>query len=160
MTPVLQPVKLTLSVAQDLKKFGQMDDLTIMLNYASLASKLAETTNNGTFSSLEELVDDVFHRSFSNFDQIQDMSVHVTKPKALLRGTGVSLSASQSRGKEMDERSFTLNDIEIPVVIGINQEERKRKQIVRLNIALSEPAGPSLVDYHSLSEEIYQACLR
>lgn len=155
-TPISQPVKLSLSVAQDLSKSGETDDLDHTLNYASLASLVAETGNQ-TFISLEGLVENVYSRSFDNFAQIQDMSVRATKTKALLCGKGVTLTSSKSReSQNTEETAFLLEDMELPVILGINPQERIHKQVVRLNVILLGQIAPAVVDYHQLSKHLYE----
>lgn len=155
-TSISQPVKLSLSIVQDLSKAGETDDLTHTLNYASLASLVAKTGNQ-TFSSLEGLVEDVYNLSFENFVQIQDMSVRATKTQALLYGKGVTLTSSKSRkSQSSEETSFLLEDMELPVIIGVNPQERIHKQVVRFNISLLDQVAPAVVDYHRLSKRLYE----
>ena len=156
-TPTLQPVKLSLSIAHDIRPSGDLDDLEHTLNYASLANTLAGSTNAGTFGSLEALTDCVFKQCFETYPQIQNLSIKATKPKALLRGKSVSLHVSRSKNVPSDvQESFSLEDIEFPVVIGVNPEERMVKQMVRMNLTLFGRASPAPVDYRLLAEQIHE----
>jgi dihydroneopterin aldolase / 2-amino-4-hydroxy-6-hydroxymethyldihydropteridine diphosphokinase / dihydropteroate synthase len=154
--PILQPVKLSLTIARDLNKPAKTDDLADTLDYSSLASALVDSSNNATFGSLEELVDEVFSRSFDKFVDIQDMSVRATKTKALLRGKAVTLSSFRSRGiHDHKESTFMLEDLEVSVIIGIHPEERIQKQMVRLNLTLSDQVSRTTVNYRFLAEQIH-----
>lgn len=159
-TPALQPVKLSLSIAHDIRTSGELDDLDHTLNYASLVSTLAQSNDAGTFASLEALTDSVFKQCFESYPQIRSLSIKATKPKALLRGKSVSLHVSRSRNSLSDaEESFSLEDIEFPVTIGVNPEERMAKQIVRMNLTLFGRASSASVDYRSLAEQIHEVSL-
>ena len=156
-TPALQPVKLSLSIAHDIRTSGELDDLDHTLNYASLVSTLAQSNDAGTFASLEALTDSVFKQCFESYPQIQTLSVKATKPKALLRGKSVSLRVSRSRDSPSDaEESFSLEDIEFPVTIGVNPEERTTKQIVRMNLTLFGRDSSAPVDYRILAKQIHE----
>jgi len=164
-TPTLQPVKLSLSIAHDIRTSGELDDLDHTLNYASLVNTLAQSNEAGTFASLEALTDSVFKQCFESYPQIQTLSVKATKPKALLRGKSVSFHVSRSRNSPPDaEESFSLEDMEFPVTIGVNPEERTTKQVVRMNLTLFGRASPASVDYRLLANQIYEvsyvACSR
>lgn len=156
-TPTLQPVKLSLSIAYDIRTSGELDDLDHTLNYASLVNTLTESSGASTFASLEALTDSIFEQCFETYPQIQTLSVKATKPKALLRGKSVSLHVSRSRNSPSDAReSFSLEDIEFPVLIGVNPEERATKQMVRMNLTLFGRASSTPVDYRSLAKQIHE----
>ena len=156
-TPTLQPVKLSLSIAHDIQTSGELDDLDHTLNYASLVSTLAQSNDAGTFASLEALTDSVVEQCFESFPQIRTLSVKATKPKALLRGKSVSLHVSRSRNSLSDaEESFSLEDVEFPVTIGVNPEERTTKQMVRMNLTLFGRVSSASVDYRLLAKQIHE----
>lgn len=156
-TPSLQPVKLTLSIAHDIRASGELDDLSHTLNYASIVDTLTESSNGGTFSSLEALTDSIFEKCFEAYPRIRFLSVKATKPKALLRGKSVSLRVSRSRSSPSDgQESFSLEDIEFPILIGVNPEERVRKQMIRMNLILFGRASSTPVDYRSLENQIHE----
>lgn len=156
-TPSLQPVKLSLSIAHDIRTSGGLDSLSHTLNYASIVDTLAESSNGGTFSSLEALSDSVFKQCFETYPQIQSLSVKVTKPKALLRGRSVSLHVSRSRSSPSDaQESFSLEDMEFPILIGVNPEERMTKQMIRMNLTLFGRTPSAPVDYRSLANQIHE----
>ena len=156
-TPSLQPVKLTLSVAHDIRTSGELDDLCHTLNYASIVDTLTESSNGGTFSSLEELTDSIFDRCFEAYPRIQSLTVKLTKPKALLRGKSVSLQVSRSRNSPSDaQESFSLEDMEFPILIGVNPEERVSKQTIRMNLTMFGRVSSAPVDYRSLAGQIHE----
>jgi dihydroneopterin aldolase / 2-amino-4-hydroxy-6-hydroxymethyldihydropteridine diphosphokinase / dihydropteroate synthase len=156
-TPNFQPVRLSLSIAHDIRTSGELDDLDHTLNYASIVDTLAESINGGTFSSLKALTDSVFEKCYETYSRIQSLSVKVTKPKALLRGKSVSLRVSRSRSCPSDVlESFMLEDIEFPILIGVNPEERLTKQMIRMNLTLFGRASFSPVDYRSLANQIHE----
>ena len=158
--PNLQPVKLTLSIAHDIRTSGELDDLDHTLNYASIVDTITESNNGGTFSSLEALADSIFTQCFETYPRIQSLSVQVTKPKALLRGKSVSLRVSRSRSSPSDaHESFSLEDVEFPILIGVNPEERVAKQTIRMNMTLFGRASSAPVDYRSLANQIYEVSL-
>lgn len=159
-TPSLQPVKLSLSIAHDIRTSGELDDLGHTLDYASIVDTLTESSNGGTFSSLEALTDSVFKQCFQAYPRIQSLSVKVTKPKALLRGASVSLHVSRSRSSPSSaQESFSLEDIEFPILIGVNPEERVTKQMIRMNLALFGGTSSAPVDYRSLAKKIHEVSL-
>jgi dihydroneopterin aldolase len=151
---------LSLSIAHDIGTSGELDDLGHTLNYVSIVNALTESSAENTFSSLEVLTDSIFKQCFETYPQIQSLSVKVTKPNALLRGKAVSLQASRSRGSPSDaQESFSLEDIEFPVLIGVNPEERATKQTIRMNLVLFGRTSSAPVDYRSLAEDIYEVSL-
>ena len=153
-------VKLSLSIAYDIRTSGELDDLGHTLNYASIVNTLTDSTNAGAFDSLGALADSVFKQCFETYPQIQSLSVKVTKPKALLRGKSVSLQVSRSRNSPSDtEESFSLEDIQFPVLIGVNPEERTIKQMIQMNLTLFGRASSSPVDYSLLAKQIYEVSL-
>ncbi|KAF9653694.1 Dihydropteroate synthase [Thelephora ganbajun] len=156
-TPALQLVKLSLSIAYDIRTSGELDDLGYTLNYASIVNTLTESSEAGTFGSLEALTDLVFRQCFETYPQIQSLSVKATKPKALLRGKSVSLHVSRSRNSPLDvQESFSFEDIEFPVLIGVNPEERTTKQVIRMNLTLFGRASFAPFDYRLLAEQIHE----
>ena len=158
--PSLQPVKLSLSIAHDIRTSGELDDLGHTLNYVSIVNALTELSDGSTFSSLETLIDCVFKQCFETYPQILSLAVKVTKPKALLRGKSVSLHVSRSRSSPSDsQESFSLEDIEFPILIGVNPEERVTRQTIRMNLTLIGRTSPVPVDYRSLADEIYQVSM-
>ena len=155
--PTLQPVKLSLSIAHDIRTSGELDDLDHTLNYASLVNTLARSNNAGTFASLEALTDSVFKQCFESYPQIRTLSVKATKPKALLRGKSVSLHVSRSRNSPSDtEEAFSLEDMEFPVTIGVDPEERTTKQMVRMNLTLFGRVSSASVDYRLVAKQIHE----
>ena len=155
--PAAQPVKLSISVAHDVRTSGELDELSHTLNYFSVVNTLTESSDGGTFGSLEALTESVFKRCFQAHPQIQSLSVKVTKPKALLRGKSVSLHVSRSRRSQSDAlASFSFEDMEFPILIGVNPEERTTKQTVRMNLTLLGRASSVPVDYRSLAKGIHE----
>ena len=158
--PSLQPVKLSLSITCDTRASGELDDLSHTLNYFSVVNTIAGSNDRSTYSSLEALTDSVFDQCFKTYPQIQSLSVKVTKPKALLRGKSVSLYVSRSRNSPSDgQESFSLEDIEFPVLIGVDPEERSTKQMIRMNLTLFGRASSVPVDYRLLANQIYEVSL-
>lgn len=159
-TPSLQPVRLSLSISHDIRASGELDDLGCTVDYASIVDTLTESNNGGTFSSLEALTDSIFKRCFETYPRIQSLSVKVTKPKALLRGKSVSLRVSRSRNSPSDaQESFSFEDIEFPVLIGVNPEERVTEQMIRMNLTLFGRASSSPIDYRSVAKQIHEVNL-
>jgi len=155
--PTLQLVKISLSIAYDVRTSGELDDLGHTLNYASIVNTLTESSNAGSFDSLEALTDSIFKRCFKTYLQIQSLSVKATKPKALLRGKSVSLHVSRTRDSPSDtQESFSLEDIQFPVLIGVNPEERMTKQMIKMNLTLFGQASSSPVDYRRLEKQIHE----
>ena len=158
--PAIQPVELSLSIAHDIRTSGELDDLDHTLNYASLVDALAQSNNTGIFASLGALTDAIFKQSFETYPQIQSLSIKATKPKALLRGKSVSLHVSRSRNFPSDaQESFSFEDIEFPVIIGVNPEERATVQTVRVNLTLFRRASSASVDYRLLAKRIHEVSL-
>lgn len=156
-TPTLQLVKLSLAIAYDIRASGELDDLDQTLNYASVVSTLTDSTNAGAFDSLETLTESIFKRCFETYPQIQSLSVKATKPKALLRGKSISLRVTRSRNSPSDaEESFSLEDIQFPVLIGVNPEERMTKQMIQMSLTLFGRPSSSPVDYRLLAEQIHE----
>ena len=156
-TPTLQPVKLSLSIAHDIRTSGELDDIDHTLNYASVVDTLTESSNGGAFDSLEALTDSIFKQCFETYPQIQSLSVKATKPKALLRGESVSLHVSRMRDSPSNaQESFSLEDVQFPVLIGVNPEERTTKQTILMSLTLSGRPSSSPVDYRLLAKQIYE----
>lgn len=159
-TPSLQPVKLSLSIAHDIRTSGELDDLGHTLDYASIVDTLTESNNGGTFSSLEVLTDSIFKQCFEAYPLIQSLSIKATKPKALLLGKSVSIHVSRSRSSPSNaQESFSLEDIEFPILIGVNPEERVTRQMIRMNLTLFGRASSAPVDYRSLANQIHEVSL-
>jgi len=159
-TPSLQPVKLSLSIAHDVRTSGALDDLGHTLNYASIVDTLTRSSNGGIFSSLEALSDFIFKQCFETYPQIQSLSVKVTKPKALLRGKSISLHVSRSRDSPSDtQESFSFEEIEFPILIGVNPEERVTRQMIRMNLTFFGRTSSVPMDYRSLANQIYGVSL-
>jgi len=153
-------VKLSLSIAYDIRISGELDDLGHTLNYASIVDTLTDSANASAFDSLEALTDSIFKQCFETYSQIQSLSVKVTKPKALLRGKSVSLRVSRSRNSPSDaNESFSLEGIQFPVLIGVNPEERTTKQMIQISLTLLGRTSPSPVDYRLLAKQIYEVSL-
>ena len=160
LAPTLQPVELSLSVTHDIQTSGEVDDLYRTLSYTSFADTLAQSNDAGPFSSLVALTDSIFEQFFETYPEIQTLSIKVTKRQALLQGESVSLHASRSRNSPSDaQESFSFEDMELPVTICVNPEEREIKQMVRMSLTLfgrTSSTSSASIDYRLLAKRIHE----
>ncbi|KAK6062669.1 dihydroneopterin aldolase family protein [Seiridium cupressi] len=82
---------------------------------------------------------------FLDTDRLKSLSLTVHLPKASLLGSGVSLTVTAcfQAGSEKNPlksyaRSLRLHDLHIPVLIGVNDNERKAKQMVVADVEIDK----------------------
>lgn len=71
---------------------------------------------------------------------IRYLSVTIHLPKATLLGRGVSTTAAQLFDDELRlwALNVTLHEISIPTVVGVNEKERHKKQLVTVDLELDK----------------------
>lgn len=138
--PKVQPVRVSLTIPHDLRPTAETDDLTHSIDYSAVLSLLVNNCSTPV-DSLEDLADRIFNLVFTAYPEIQDIHVHIVRPKSLLHAesTGVDIRRSRKSGV-LSERVF-IENLECQLIVGINACEREEKQRVRLNISIDGDVG-------------------
>lgn len=96
---------------------------------------------------------------FLNLNSIRSLEVTVLLPKATLQGSGVSLTATGIfAGSKLAVRgaALKLHDLRIPVLLGVNENERTAKQSIVANLAVERFAFTKSDGYCGLEEVLVQ----
>ncbi|VUC34443.1 unnamed protein product [Clonostachys rosea] len=93
------------------------------------------------FQLLESETADSASKAFLGSSSFQHLKVTIHLPKASLLGNGVSLtgSASMTGGAPQSRaRVLRIHDLRIPTLIGVNEHEKKQRQIVIANVEVEK----------------------
>lgn len=145
-----QPILISLGILHDISVAGNSDDLTHSINYSEV-SKLAynscigsQSENSVSIVTAFGLADTILEWSLAGISQpIEELTVHLELPKAVLRADSASVYLSRYRsGALANKVKFAINNLIAHTVVGINPQEREEKQPVHVNVELSRAACP------------------
>lgn len=159
--PRLQPVHLTLTIAHDITHTAETDDLTHSIDYSSVCKTLVDVCSNQNYSCLESLRDQVLQETFHRHPEIQDVTVQITRSRALLHPASTQLVVSKSRQDVADLECLTIQDLECRAIVGINACEREEAQLVAFNLTLQRsPISAVPFGFRGLSQQIISVSFR
>lgn len=145
-----QPIEVTvyLHLKQSyLQKAGMSDDVLDSVNYGHLNKeisrliRLKNECDNPSFDGPNDLISAVTEKAFALAGEAaEEVRVVLNVPKMVLLATGflVDVTTISEPSVMVVEKKVFVNDIIIPVIIGVNPPERENKQRVVINLTFYE----------------------
>jgi dihydroneopterin aldolase len=145
-----QPVEVTvyLHLKQSyLQKAGMSDDVLDSVNYGQLNKeisrliRLKNECDHPSFDGADDLIGAVTEKAFALAGAAaEEVRVVLNVPKMVLLATGflVDVTTISEPSVMVVEKKVFVNDIIIPVIIGVNPAERENKQRVVINLIFYE----------------------
>ncbi|RXW16797.1 hypothetical protein EST38_g9056 [Candolleomyces aberdarensis] len=136
-----------------LRKSGESDDVVDSVHYGYLTkaiSALVEKRGKESgFEGIDGLVKEVAEEGFKlGGENVEGVRVILEAPKLILLASNFKVDVTIHSGKGQDARlaakAVTVEELTIPVIIGVNPPEREAKQRVVTDLVFYEKAGAGL----------------
>jgi dihydroneopterin aldolase/2-amino-4-hydroxy-6-hydroxymethyldihydropteridine diphosphokinase/dihydropteroate synthase len=149
-------VLVSLSIAYNLARVAESDDLSHTIDYSSICSALTNVSS-GNFESLEALSTRVLEIVYQSHAGIHDVSARVVQLKPPLHSKAVGIESRRARdGINTYPDRFFCDDLLIHTIIGVAPCERIEKQAVILNICIERPEpSQTNFDFRGLTQRLY-----
>lgn len=152
-TPQQEIVYVAVELSHDCARAAIEDNLSHSINYASISSRLKQISeeslqNKLQHRNLESLALEIAQNCFIE-PGVEHLLVAVERPDALLGGKSVTYSANYCRGTQIEAQNETLsfNQLAVSTIIGVDQEERERRQLTTFDIELSKSTSKADVPF-------------
>ena len=128
------------------------DVLDSSLDYGKATKRITQLLQK-SYVSLEDAAEAIVDEFWST-PRVQNVSVRVEIPKALLYSATLSVECARARSAEVcDVRTLKIEGFLMRVIVGLNPWERERKQTLLLNVTLPfVRTSGRRIDYRSIEE--------
>ncbi|KAI0787017.1 Dihydropteroate synthase-like protein [Abortiporus biennis] len=158
-----QPLNITLTIVHDITKTAETDDLVHSIDYSSICKTLVETSSSRDFNSIECLTDYLLDQVLSKHQDVEEISISVTRTRALLHPAATRIRTSRRRPATTQQligqdnlEEIGIIDLECRTIVGINPCEREESQIVTFDILLIRKSYRTvLFNFRALANKIY-----
>ncbi|KAG6916073.1 hypothetical protein DXG01_008547 [Tephrocybe rancida] len=139
---------------------GASDDVLDSVHYGHLSKAISSKIAGYAFTGVEKLVEAVnVEAAALAGPAVEEVRVVVNLPKQVLLAEGFLVDTMTSMKDKTTSRNVKIQNLVLPVLIGVNPPEREAKQRVITNIVFHERPGMSadprpLVDYPAVVTEI------
>jgi FolB domain-containing protein len=153
-----QPVLLSMRLGTLIARAAASDCVELSVDYSALSKQLTNLENK-TFKSAAEMVDEAADLALLH-DGVGKVSVDICLEKGFLRAKKAKLERIvwNEGGRKLGSREYSIEGVEIPIIIGIeeNRHERTMKQMVIIDLAwhANEAGLNSLPDVSNLLEPL------
>jgi dihydroneopterin aldolase / 2-amino-4-hydroxy-6-hydroxymethyldihydropteridine diphosphokinase / dihydropteroate synthase len=134
--PKPQPVLLSVRLGTLIARAAASDNVDLSVDYSALSKQLMKLENN-TFDSAADMIDEVAELALW-YDEVGKVFVEGCLEKGVLRAKNARLErvAWMDQGTKMGSWKFSIEGVDIPIIIGIeeNQHERTQKQLVSIDL--------------------------
>jgi dihydroneopterin aldolase/2-amino-4-hydroxy-6-hydroxymethyldihydropteridine diphosphokinase/dihydropteroate synthase len=148
--PQPQPITISIWLHTDVLRAGSTDHLTYSLNYDVISRNVTRMAESGKFRTLEEVASKVAESVLADSTGGQWATIHVKKPRALLRAESSEIVISRRKvstidgGYEIIQAEGTddvvkIHKLRLVTIIGVNTIERMHKQNVVIDLTLYKP---------------------
>ena len=147
-----QCVNVNLECGLDFIASPLADVLDSSLDYGKATKRLTQLLQK-SYVSLEDAAEAIVDE-FLSTPRVQNVSVRVEIPKALLYSATLSVECGRVRSAEdCIFRTLKIEGLWLRVIVGLNPWERERKQTLLLNVTLPFVRTPGRrIDYRSVEE--------
>ncbi|KAH9854624.1 Dihydropteroate synthase [Lenzites betulinus] len=155
--PHAQPVIVTCSIAHDVRRAADGDDLAHSVNYSAVASNIKAVGDAEVFPSIEAFADRICATHSTRFPGAGALTLSIARTKALLYGASFGVEFTKpSPAVEPQEETFFLHDLACYAVLGIHPHERQRKQSVRIDVSVTKRRSRAApLDFRTLEQHIF-----
>ncbi|ANB11819.1 trifunctional dihydropteroate synthetase/dihydrohydroxymethylpterin pyrophosphokinase/dihydroneopterin aldolase FOL1 [Sugiyamaella lignohabitans] len=148
--PQPQPVLVSIWLHTDVAEAGSTDHLTYSLNYDVISRNVTRNIESGKFRSLEQIASNVAEVVLADSTGGQWATIHVKKPRALLRAESSEIIISRRKVSTADggykivttpgtTDVVKIHKLQLVTIIGVNTIERLHRQNVILDLTLYKP---------------------
>jgi FolB domain-containing protein len=131
-----QPVLLSMRLGTLIARAAASDCVELSVDYSALSKQLSNLENK-TFKSAAEMVDEAAELALQH-DGVGKVSVDISLEKAFLRAKKAKLERVvwNEDGRKLGSWKYSIEGVEVPVIIGIeeNRHERTQKQMVNIDL--------------------------
>lgn len=142
----VQPIILNVRLKIDTTSASTTDDINDTFSYGQVAKEITSQLEGKAFNSLQHLI--TVLTTFAAFWPGEDTKLQALAPKALLRVEGGLEISHSIRKKEryeengvpqvrhVDTRSWSIKNLKLACIIGVNKHERLEKQSVNVDLRI------------------------
>lgn len=158
-----QPVLLSVGLGTTIARAAASDRVDLSVDYSALSKQLIALEKR-TFGSAVELIDHVTEFGLQK-DGVGKVSVSVSLEKGVLTAKNVKWERSAPSNNGLNEWKLSLEGIQVPLIIGIeeNIHERTQKQLVIIDLTWDISNASSDVlssfDIRSAIDSIVNVCI-
>ncbi|KAF8428108.1 Dihydroneopterin aldolase-domain-containing protein [Tirmania nivea] len=161
-----QPVIVSLTLYTDISKSGATDDVRASIHYGNLTKAVSTHITDSASDNLVEFVDSLAECCFLRGGAEERIKIVAELPEALTMAEGVGIEAYRqcysqgSRSKNEIDRipgfgdGIFIRNLRVACVIGVNEPERKEKQVVVVNLRLWDIDAKVAVEYRKLLQAV------
>ena len=165
-----QPAIVSLSLYTDISQAGATDKVTASIHYGALTKAVSAHISESSSDNLIEFVDGVAQCCFEKGGAQEKVKIVAELPEALTMAEGVGIEAYRQRYGQGPETStdtaripgfgdaLFVRDLRVPCIIGVNDPERKEKQVVVINLRFWDIDAALAVGYRKLVQAITVVC--
>ena len=161
-----QPVIVSLALYTDISKSGATDDVGASIHYGNLTKAVSTHITDSTSDNLVEFVDSLAECCFVKGGAGEKIKIVAELPEALTMAEGVGIEAYRQRFPQDSVREgeidqipgfgdgFFIRNLRVACIIGVNEPERKEKQVVVVNLRLWDIDAKFAVGYRKLVQAV------
>lgn len=131
-----QPVLLSVRLGTLVARAAADDNVDLSVDYSALNKQLMKLENRD-FNSAADMIDEVADLALRH-DEVGKVSVEACLEKGALRAKNVRLErvAWTEQGTKKGSWKFSIEGVDLPIIIGIeeNEHERTQKQMVSIDL--------------------------
>lgn len=161
-----QPVIVSLALYTDISKSGATDDVGASIHYGNLTKAVSSHITDSNSDNLVDFVDHLAECCFFKGGAEEKIKIVAELPEALTMAEGVGIEAYRLRFPEDSARSgevdqipgfgdgIFIRNLRVACVIGVNEPERKEKQVVVVNLRLWDIDAKLALGYRKLVQAV------
>jgi dihydroneopterin aldolase / 2-amino-4-hydroxy-6-hydroxymethyldihydropteridine diphosphokinase / dihydropteroate synthase len=134
--PKPQPVLLSVRLGTLIARAAVSDSVELSVDYSALSKQLMKLENRA-FDSAADMIDEVAEMALQNND-VGKVFVESCLEKGVLRAKNARIERVvwMDQGTKVGSWKFAIAGVDIPIIIGIeeNQHERTQKQLVSIDL--------------------------
>lgn len=161
-----QPVIISLGLYTNISKSGAADDVGASIHYGNLTKAASTHITDSACDHLVEFVNSLAGCCFLKGGAEEKIKIVAELPEALTMAEGVGIEAyrqrypqDSGRGGEVDQipgfgDGIFIRNLRVACIIGVNEPERKEKQVVVVNLRLWDIDAKLAVGYRKLVQAV------
>jgi dihydroneopterin aldolase / 2-amino-4-hydroxy-6-hydroxymethyldihydropteridine diphosphokinase / dihydropteroate synthase len=133
----LQPILVSLAITLDISNVAKTDDLSKSIDYSNFCSQVTKGVSGETFSTLEAVLDRIFHLGFQDRLDISELFVKVVQVKSPIPSRAIGIECSRRKGENLSTERYFIEGLVCQTIVGVNPCEREERQDVSINISVA-----------------------
>lgn len=161
-----QPVIVSLALYTDISISGATDNVGASIHYGHLTKAISTHITDSTSDNLVGFVDSLAECCFAKGGADEKIKIVAELPEALTMAEGVGIEAYRQRYPQGSGRvgeidqipgfgdGIFIRNLRVACVIGVNEPERKEKQVVVVNLRLWDIDTKLAVGYRKIVDAV------